>query len=545
MINPVCYEKNILIIDSVRQSREVLKSFAQSIKSIRVDTSYHAPDIVFKCQNIDYDLILLGYHLGEDRKNGQQILEELRVKGLISRHCAIIMITAETSQSMVLTALEHKPDEYLAKPYTLGDISTRIEKCLLKKQAMSAIYIAMDNNDYNEVILLCNEMIETNNLYKNECLGIISRQYYELEQYDLAKEIYENYKDEENCQWAVIGLSKIAIINKDYATAEYYLNTLITNYPKYLSSYDWLAKTYQLSEEPIKAEEVLEKAVNISPRSVPLLRSYADQCLANQNFEKATAAYKDTHDLAYHSIHRKPENTINFAEALLEYADQLSIYQIKQLNNKAFSALKRMTQDFKKPELKVISLLLTSRLHHKVKEFPLSLTASNEAERLLKRESSVYPPKVTLSIAKSLMSLNKNDMAENIIKTLAEANPDDSEIMSQIAKIIKQPISEKHKVEAQKALEIGTNLYRTGHYSLAIDKLNQAFILFPYHLGIKLNLYQAIIVSMEQNTVRDKDRILAKSLTREFNQLSINSESYYRYKKLKEKYSEIIKQEEE
>lgn len=543
MLDVVCYEKNILIIDGIRQSREILKQFAQSINALRIDTSQHAPDIISKCENIDYDVILLGYDLGEDRKNGQQILEELRVKNLISRHCTIIMITAEITQSMVLAALEHKPDDYLTKPYTLGEISSRLEKCLLKKKAMAPIYTAMDNNNYNDVITLSNAMAETNSLYKNECLGIISRQYYELEQYDLAKEIYLSYENEENCQWAIIGLSKIAIITKDYLTAKNYLNKLIENYPHYLSSYDWLAKTYQLLEEPIEAERILEKAIGISPRSVPRLKKYAEQCLANQNFEKATNAYKNTHDLAYHSIHRKPENTINFAEALLEYADQLSTYQIKQLNSKVFNALKKMTRDFKQPELKVMSLLLTSRLHDKVKDFSLSLTALTEAERLLKKESDSYSAKSTLSIAKYLISLNKKEMGKNLINTLAESNPDDTELMLEISKIIEQPISDKNKAEAQIALEIGTNLYRTGHYKLAIDKLTQALTLFPYHIGIKLNLYQAIIVSIEHLTARDKDIIKAKLLTREFNQLSVNSESYFRYQKLKKKYDEVIEKE--
>ncbi|WP_076420723.1 tetratricopeptide repeat-containing response regulator [Colwellia sp. UCD-KL20] len=542
MLDAVCYEKNILIIDGIRQSREILKQFAQSINALRIDTSHHAPDIISKCENIDYEVILLGYDLGENRKNGQQILEELRVKNLISRQCTIIMITAEITQSMVLAALEHKPDDYLTKPYTLGEISSRLEKCLLKKQAMAPIYNAMDNQNYNDVISLSTSMAEMNPQYRSECLGIISRQYYELEQYDLAKEIYLDYKNQENCQWAVIGLSKIAIINKDYLTAKNYLKTLIEEYPHYLSSYDWLAKTYQLLEEPIKAEETLEKAISISPRSVPRLKRYADQCLSNQNFEKATNAYKNTHDLAYHSIHRKPENTINFAEALLEYSDQLSTYQIKQLKNKAFDALKKMTRDFKQPEIKVLSLLLTSRLHNKVKDFSLSLTALNEAERLLKKEDSDYSAKGTLSIAKHLISLNKKEMGKNLIHTLAESTPDDTELMLEISKIIEQPITDKNKIEAQSALEIGTNLYRTGQYKLAIDKLTQALTLFPYHIGIKLNLYQAIIVAMEHSTIRDKDAIKAKLLTREFNQLSVNSESYFRYQKLKKRYDDLIKE---
>jgi len=541
MLDAVCYQKNILIIDGVRQSRELLKQFAQSIDPIRIDTSQHAADIITKCESIDYDIILLGYDLGEDRKNGQQLLEELRVKNIISRHCVVIMITAEVSQAMVLAALEHKPDDYLTKPYTLTNISSRLEKCLIKKVAMAPVYIAMDDQNYTEVITLCNKMVKKNSLYKHECLGIISRQYYELQQYELAKKIYLAYENEENCQWAVIGLSKIALINKDFELAKNYLERLIKQYPHYLSSYDWLAHTYTLLDKPIEIEVTLERAINVSPRSVIRLKRYADQCSINKNFENATSAYGNTHDLAYHSIHRKPENTINFAEALLEYSDQLSIYQNKQLNIKAFTALKKMTKDFKLPELRVLSLLLKSRLHHKVNEFPLSLTALNEAERLLIKVDNEFSPEGTLDIARSLMSLNKNELANNLITTLTESHPDDSDLMSSISKLLQQPVSDKNKSEAQIALEIGTNLYRAGQYSLAIEKLKQARDLFPNHMGIKLNLYQAILVSLEFNGVRNDDVIEMKSLSERFNKLSVNSESYKRYRKLFNKYEEVIK----
>ena len=37
------------------------------------------------------------------------------------------MITGEISQAMVLAALEHKPDDYLTKPYSQKDLATRLK----------------------------------------------------------------------------------------------------------------------------------------------------------------------------------------------------------------------------------------------------------------------------------------------------------------------------------------------------------------------------------------------------------------------------------
>ena len=77
-------------------------------------------------------------------------------------------------------------------------------------------------------------------------------------------------------------------------------------------------------------------------------------------------------------------------------------------------------------------------------------------------------------------------------------------------------------------------------YHLSIDKLNKASSLFPNHIGIKLNLFQVILVSIETNGGREQDIIQMDRLAEEFNQLSVNSESYNRYQKLRNKFNEVI-----
>jgi DNA-binding response OmpR family regulator len=541
MHNIDCGDKRFLVADNIKQSRDTLKIFAYSLGAQKVDTSHHAPDIYSLCESVKFDVILLGYDLGEDKKNGQQILEELRSKQLISRHCTIVMITAEVSQAMVLAALEHKPDEYLAKPYTLNDLATRLERCFLKKSTMLKIYQAMDTDNFQQVLDLCEKAIVTNSRYKTECLGIQSRQHFELAQFEEAKAIYEAYLGATNCQWAAIGLGKIALLDDDFDLAISYFDAVVKSHPLYLSAYDWLAKAYITNRQPSLAEEILEKALLVSPRSVPRLKKYADLCLTNENYNKATTAFSKTTDLAYHSVHKNPENAIQFVEALLEYAENLSVYQIRKLNNKAFKALGDMIKDFNSSELKIHSQLLTARLHHKAKEPFLSKEIIKGAERLLNRFKSQLTLTGTLSIAKSLLALERKSSAHNLLNDLAQANPDNTEVLAQIYSLSDKPLHESDKIVAQNALEVSNNLYRANNYSLAIDKLNKALIHFPNHLGIKLNLLQTLIVSFDKNHDKIADIKQAKILINEFKKLTPGSESYKRFMILYEKYNLIKK----
>jgi CheY-like chemotaxis protein len=533
--------KRFLIVENINQSRDTLKIFAHKLGAMKVDTCHHAPDVVSLCESIEFDVILLGYDLGEDKKNGQQILEELRSKHLIPRQCAIVMITAEVSQAMVLAALEHKPDDYLAKPYSLNDLNSRLKRCFNKKNAMFDIYNAMDSNDFQKVLSLCEKSIRANSIHKTECLGIKSRLYFELKQFEKASEIYVEYLGATNCQWAAIGLGKIALLEDNYDLAIDYFTDVVESYPLYLSAYDWLAQTYELNQQSHFAEEVLQKALLVSPLSVPRLKKYADICLYNENFDKATYAFSKTTDLAYHSVHKKPENTLQFVEALLEYAENLSSLEVRKLSHKAFKSLSVMLKDFNTPEIKIHSQLLVSRLHHKVKDPVLAKEALSDAEKLLDMFRYEISNAGTIAISKSLIALGKGRYADELLNDLAKVNPDNTEIQSTISTISVKPMRESDKDAAQKALEIGVNLYKTQHYSLAIDKLNKALIHFPNHMGIKLNLLQVLLVSFDKNRERLSDLEQAEEIIEKFQNIESNSEFYIRFTKLNHMYLLIQK----
>jgi len=532
--------KRFLVVENVNQSRDTLKVFANTLGALKVDTSHHAPDILSLCENIEFDVILLGYDLGDDKKNGQQILEELRTKKLISRQCAIVMITAEVSQAMVLAALEHKPDEYLAKPYTLNDLSTRLQRSFQKKIAMLDIYNAMDSNNYQKVLSLCENAISDNSIYKTECLGIKSRQYFELKQFEKARDIYNSYNGARNCQWAAIGLGKIAIEEKDYPLAISHFSEVIKDYPLYLTAYDWLAKAYQLNKQSNIAEETLGKALLVSPLSVARLEKYADLCVDNENFDKATYAFSKTTDLAYHSVHKKPENTLHFVEALLEYGQKLSSLEVRKLSYKAFKAMNVMAKDFNSAEVKIRTKLLSARLHKKIKDPQLSKEALKDAERLLNQFKLQMSDSGTLSIAKSLIALDRKSYANDLLDSLAQTNINNSNILNKIDSLCSISSRRNHTITAQNALEVGVNLYRNGQYTLAIIELRKALVHFPNHVGIKLNLLQVLLVTVEKNLERVKNLQEAELLITELKNLEPNSESYIRFRKLNENYKLIL-----
>ncbi|MDX2368888.1 MAG: response regulator [Colwellia sp.] len=538
MFNIDYSDKEFLIIDNIKPSHDILKKFAMTLTTKQVDSTYYAQNVISLCLEKQYDIILLGYDLGEKQKNGQQILEELRTSGVISRHCVVIIITAEVSQAMVLAALEHKPDSYLCKPYSLNALHKRLNKCMIKKQSMFSIYQALENDDQQLAVTLINEALVNNTPYRIECLGIKSRQLFELNQFDQAEKIYLSYQNQPNCQWADIGLGKIALENKDLVNAETIFKNIISRKPLYLPAYDRLAETYQKKCNSIFAEEILGQALKISPRSVSRLKEYAGLCFDNEHFEKAADAYQHVYDIAYNSIHHCPENALLFVKSLAHYSENLSQIEAKKMNNRAFTMLSEMNRNFNQTALKIQSYLLSACLLENIHDDELAKDKLNQGMDLLNKERKNMDTDELKDIAYSLTKLNRNSKALQLLTSVNHDKVNQSS-PAKIGQLTGEQLNESYTIKAQKALAVGKELYEKEEYNKAISSLTEALILFPNHKGIKLNLIQVLLSAHENDEFTIDGLKRAKKMILELITISKEHELYARLKKLQKKYQQL------
>lgn len=521
-----------LIVDNIKPSQEILKQFALRYTSKQVDSTHYAQDVASICQERVYDVILLGYDLGENQKNGQQILEELRVNKYISRQCIVILITAEVSQSMVLAAIEHKPDHYLCKPYSLNELNKRLSSCLNKKVAMSSIYKALDQDNAELVIEQCQNAVKLDSPYSKECQGIMSRQYLDLGQYDKAKEIYLAHENIKNCQWAKIGLGKIALHENKYKSAEKLFKQLIKQFPLYLSSYDWLATTYEGQFHYLFAEEILEQALKLSPRSLTRLQKYASLCIHNEHFDKAVTAYENNYKFAHNSIHHCADNTVKYVLALIEHNPSLSLKEAKEANNKAFKFMKKMIRDFNDTDVKIKSHFLGACLYEITKEEDLARELNLKAELLLAKEQDNISEEKLLNISDMLKKLNRSNLVKQVIPVKN----------SQVDLISEDEAQQNHdtkllEVQAQIDIESALSLFSKSQFLEAIAKLRNALELYPNNRAIKINLVQMLLVAYEKGENIQLDE--AANLLGGLLKLKLSKKELFRIKKMQKKYQQL------
>ena len=119
--------KKILIIEDYSAMRMSIKEMLHINGAQTMMEADNAKAALAIMEKHKFDIIMCDYNLGIG-KNGQQLLEEAKFRKLLTYSTIFIMVTAEQTQSMVLSAMENKPDEYLTKPFNAQQLFSRIEK---------------------------------------------------------------------------------------------------------------------------------------------------------------------------------------------------------------------------------------------------------------------------------------------------------------------------------------------------------------------------------------------------------------------------------
>ncbi|SFC66239.1 response regulator [Pseudoalteromonas denitrificans] len=530
--------KKALIIESYKVFRDLIKNSTMKLGIGQVDCVRNSFDALSNCKDHDYDIIYLGYDLGEGKKNGQQTLEELRVNGLIKRTCTVIMITAESSQEMVLCAMEHKPDTYLTKPFTTKELLRRLIQTMDKKAALSEIYLALDNANSELVLTLCDAHLMQDTNYRQDCLKIKSQQLFKLGEFAATEEICERYTNDANCLWAAIGLGKVYMEYRLFDKATHVFKKLLLENPLYIPGYEWLAKNYKMQGDFELSKSTLEKAIETSPRSVSLIQEYASVCEQNTNYDNAITAYKKTLDLSKNSIHHTPKNGLNFARAMSDYSDLTDELDINKLTQQVFRELTNINRDFKNSENKILTTLASACLFFTNKDKHNATKALQESANLCDLLEGDLPRYIALELAKAYMHFQIDEKAEPILLDLVEKHKNDDVFMLKVDQFLQAPLSQQGKAETLTVIKIAVKHYNQKNYQDAVTELSLILSRYPNHVSIKLNLIEALLKSVQHDDFQNH-LTRANQLMVQLNKLPRKNEHFQRMLDLRKKLSAI------
>lgn len=336
--------KRILIVDDLVEPRSSLKKMMTILGAAEanINTAATGQEASKLIAEHHYQLVLADYNL-QRGKDGQQVLEEARFTNRLKATSVFIMITAENAMDMVMGALEYEPDSYITKPYTLNMLKERLQRILLLKHRLVDINHAIDQQDFASAIRLSEEMLHKKPKFIVALTRILGKLHLRQEEYQQALQAYDHLLDKRNASWAYLGKAICLFRLGDPQAALDLLQSTLAKHPLYVQCYDWSATILMSLNEPVKAQQMLECAVDISPKSVLRQKQLGDTAFNNADYPTAIQALERAIKLGRLSCYKNPDSYLLYARCAYSIlnSDQPSENN-KRLTNKALAYSKEV-----------------------------------------------------------------------------------------------------------------------------------------------------------------------------------------------------------
>lgn len=484
-------QKRFLIVDDFSDFRSSVKSMLGQMAAKHIDIAANGEEAIAQCRNCKYDIILHDYNLGEG-KNGQQVLEELHQGGLISPQCIFIMVTAESSQAMVLAALEFEPDAYLTKPFTRASLQQRLDKLVERKIALQPILAPLAQQQHREVLQACEKVIKAEPRYAPLCQRYKADALKALGMHKELEAQLTSLLAERPMPWALSMLGNHWLERGELDKAESSLEQGISQFPMLPALYDCLAKVKVAKGDLLKAQTFLEQAVKISPNSPQRQAELGKLARANQDPERAIRAYRQAVNLGRHSKFRDPENHLNLAGSLQDQAGDgapspKALLEIRQTLGDVSKSWKNDPGLTARADLAQATSLIKAGKQSEAKQ--LALNASEKLGSL----DTFFPAETALEVASQLRALGQADQADTLLSTCAEMYGDDPKVMAGIAEQTSDPAILTAGEHAQTHNREGIRLYQQKQYPEALESFRAARAMQPRNISFALNTAQSLV----------------------------------------------------
>jgi CheY-like chemotaxis protein/Flp pilus assembly protein TadD len=418
-------KKSYLIVDDFGDMRSMLRSMLAMFGVTHMDTAATGKEAVQQMERNRYDVILCDYNLGSG-KDGQQVLEEARHRGLISISSVFVMITAENTREMVLGAIEYEPDSYLSKPFTKDLLRNRLEKLMAKKEDLEPVDRALEGKDYAEAVRELDRRIAGRPKNLAELTRLKADLCLRARALDQAQTIYERVLAIRELPWARLGAGKVLYARRQYREAREVFQGLLNANEDMTAAYDWLARTYEALNDFRGAQEVLVSAVALSPKAILRQRALGEVAMHNQDYAVAERAFTSAVALGRHSVFKHPVLYASLAQAQVANPERKD-------KSVALQAIKQLEREFPRDsEAQLYAAMAEAVVQQSLGNGAAAAECMARAEQLYERQGVHGKPELTLGMARAAAQLGRRQQAEALLHEAVRDNHEDDTFLHRV-----------------------------------------------------------------------------------------------------------------
>jgi tetratricopeptide (TPR) repeat protein len=515
--------KDYLIVDDFPSMRLLLRDMLRGLKVRNADQAVNGSEAVAALQRKRYDVVLCDYHLGDGR-NGQQVLEEAKIRDLISPSCIWVMISAEKTVESVMGAAEFQPDGYLIKPITQGLLVSRLNRIWNKKQIFKDIDEAYEAKDYLKAAKMCDQRLETDKLHEVDLLRMKANLLVKSGELEMARQVYQAILEERDFSWAKTGLAKIYLQNSEDELAKMLLEEVIVCNPNYLDAYDHLAQANQHLGKLEEAVDVLEKAAKLSPNSVLRQRNLGAVALKLGNMQVAEKAFRKSVAVGEHSILRTPDAYLGLAR----------IYGQKNEPLEALKLLNTVQTQFNTEEVRLRAKVTEGLVYHESGDWRKARKSGEEMGQMLATTHAHLDVDTSLDMARLMFAVGVKEATVSLLIDLIKNNHDNEALSVEVLQLFQKArmgemgseVIESARKEAATMMNQGVLLWKQGNLLEAVDAMRLARAAMPVNTRVLFNCAHIMIAALKANPDNPDLAAEAKEVLLQVDQLSPNQKRF-------------------
>ena len=490
--------KQYLIVDDFAGIRQLLRESLRSLGARNIDQASSGGEAMSLLNRTRYDVVLCDYNLGEG-KNGQQVLEEARIRQLLLPSSVFVMVSAEKSVESVMGAAEHQPDAYLVKPITEGVLLSRLNRVWRRKQIFRLIDQAFMEKDYLRAAHLCDEQIAANRAHVIELLRMKARMLERSGQPARARAVYEQVLGQREYHWARAGLGKIRLADGDFEQARQMFQTVIAENQHYIDAYDQLALAYPGLGRHDEAAAILERAAKLSPNSVPRQRNLGQAALKLGNVVLAEKAFRKCLVIGEYSIRKTPDAYLGLAR----------VCGLKNNTKDALQLLLLAQRDFgsEYDDMALRAKITEGLIHHESGDYRNARRAGDELETMLGADPKRPGTAICIEMATLLFAVGVKETPGEVLAHVVRNNHDNSLLQDDVQAIFDKArlgeegaaIIRAARKEAVDLMNQGVVLWKSGKLPDAVKWMRMARERLPDNVRVLFNAVQISISHMQQS----------------------------------------------
>lgn len=492
-------KKRFLVVEDQRPFLVMLRGLLNTMGAQSVAVAPTAETAISLSRKEKFDFVVCDIHLGADKKNGFELIEELRLRKLVKPTTVVLIISADSARHLVIGSIEKEPDDYLVKPFSQIQLKTRLNRAYHRRTELADVYKAIANDDIETAIDACLELLKGSLNYRQTCLKLLAELYLRNKDYAAAKSLAERVNNQRPVKWAQKTLAQSHLGLKQPDKAISVAESLLKANRFNVDAYDILASAHTAKQKYDSALKDIQQAVSIAPLS--LQRQFHAASIARNvgDFEFAKDSCHAIWQMSKRSVHRDVVHLSNYIRSILDVAEHADDKQTRnRFQQEALITLQRNRNDevFTRGGENIDFSLYEAIVHSRINALDGKTIEAKklleEAQVGIEAKYDEYPLKLAPDSFKVMEEIGDFEDAERLAKLLASrADELDSNVRYLIESENKQN-AERH--QAYKAYnKDGIEAYRDGKYETAMQSFTAAKTMAPVNIGVALNLLQSIV----------------------------------------------------